>query len=129
VARSEFASARPGIRAFLTDWYDVLVQETLVERLDWIVLFSLQLCQLFTGRLSSGIAQLLICECKIWFADMFNLIETTPYMNCKYGRALEGVASLPVAVGTQLRRSSMPENRFLRFLILGDKRTVTYTEE
>jgi hypothetical protein len=93
------------------------------------VLFSLQLCQLFTGHLSSGTAQLLICEREIWFADMFNLIETTPYLNCKYGRASEAVASLPVAVGTQLRRSSMPEKRFVRFLTLGDKKTVIYSEE
>jgi hypothetical protein len=60
---------------------------------------------------------------------MFNLIEDTPHMNCKYGRALEGVAFRLVAVGTHLRRLSMPENRFVSFLILGDKRTVTYSEE
>jgi hypothetical protein len=50
-------------------------------------------------------------------------------MNCKYGRALEGVASRLVVVGTHLGRLSMPEKRFVSFLILGDKMTVTYSEE
>jgi hypothetical protein len=95
VAKSEFASLREGIRAFLTDWYDVSVQEKRLE--DSIVLFSLQFCQLFTGHLSSGIAQLLICECKIWFADMFNLIETAPYLNCKYGRPCLGRSRVSTA--------------------------------
>jgi hypothetical protein len=72
---------------------------------------------------------ILICECKIWFPDMFNLIETTPCMNCKYGRAWESIASPLVADSTLLDRSSMAENRFVRFLILGVKWTVAYSEE
>lgn len=71
----------------------------------------------------------LIGECKIWFADMFNLIETTPYMNCKYGRALEGILSVLVAVSTPPDRSSMSKNRFVRFLTHGDNRIVTHSEE
>jgi len=60
---------------------------------------------------------------------MFNLIETAPYMNCKYGRALESIASPPVADSTLFDRSSMARNRFVRFLILGDKWTVVCSEE
>jgi len=35
---------------------------------------------------------------------MFNLIQATPYMNCKYGRALESIASPPVADSTLIVR-------------------------
>jgi hypothetical protein len=74
--------------------------------------------------LAQELHNVLIGECKIWLADMFNLIDTTPYMNCKYGRVSEGVVSVLAAVSTPLDRSSMPKNRFVRFLILGDNGAV-----